>query len=67
VGDIGSQAAGLGQYAQAANILAGHSLIEAASFYMRHHANQVGARIMADAVEDFWQAKSGLCRAHLLG
>jgi hypothetical protein len=27
------------EYAQAAKILAGHSLIEAASFYMRHHAN----------------------------
>ena len=28
------------EYAQAARILAGHSLIEAAGFYMRHHANR---------------------------
>ena len=45
------------EYAQAARILAGHSLIEAASFYMRQHANQVAARMVADAVEDFRQAK----------
>ena len=47
------------EYAQAAKMLAGHSLIEAASFYMRHHANRVAARMVANAVEDFWQAKSG--------
>ena len=29
------------EYAQAARILAGHSLIDAASFYMRHHANKL--------------------------
>jgi integrase len=51
------------EYAQAAKILAGHSLIEAASFYMRHHANQVAARMVADAVEDFWQAKGGAGRS----
>ena len=51
------------EYAQAAKILAGHSLIEAASFYMRHHANRVAARMVADAVEDFRQAKSGAGRS----
>ena len=51
------------EYAQAARILAGHSLIEAASFYMRHHANQVAARMVADAVEDFRQAKSAAGRS----
>jgi hypothetical protein len=51
------------EYAQAAKILAGHSLTEAASFYMRHHANQVGARMVADAVEGFWQVKSGAGRS----
>ncbi len=51
------------EYAQAAKILAGHSLIEAASFYMRHHADQVVPRMVADAVEDFCQAKSGAGRS----
>ena len=51
------------EYAQAVKILAGHSLIDSASFYMRHHANQVAARMVADAVEDFWQAKSGAGRS----
>ena len=46
------------EYAQATKILAGHSLIEAASFYMRHRANGVAPRMVADAVEDFRQAKS---------
>ena len=45
------------EYAQAARILAGHSLIEAASFYMRHHANGVTGRLVAEAIEDFWYAK----------
>ena len=47
------------EYAQAARILAGHSLIEAASFYMRCHANQVAARMVADAVETFGKRKAG--------
>ena len=51
------------EYAQTAKILAGHSLIEAASFYMRHHADQVVPRMVADAVADFRQAKSGAGRS----
>ena len=45
------------EYAQAAKTLAGHSLVDAVSFYMRHHGNGVSGRVVADAVYDFRQAK----------
>ena len=51
------------EYAQAAKTLAGHSLIDAVNFYMRHHANGVAGRIVSDAIEDFRQAKSGAGRS----
>ena len=47
------------EYAQAAKTLAGHSLLEAANFYMRHHANGVAGRLVAEAIKDFWYAKKG--------
>ena len=47
------------EYAQAARTLAGHSLLDAANFYMRHHANGVAGRMVSDAIEDFRQAKRG--------
>ena len=45
------------EYAQAARILAGHSLIEAANFYIRHHVGGVTGRLVAEAAQDFWHAK----------
>ncbi len=45
------------EYAQAAKTLAGHSLIDAAGFYMRHHGSGVTGRLVADAVQDFRNAK----------
>ncbi len=47
------------EYAQAAKTLAGHSLLDAANFFMRHHANGVAGRMVSDAIEDFRQAKRG--------
>ena len=47
------------EYAQAAKTLAGHSLLDAANFYMRYHANGVAGRMVSDAIEDFRQAKRG--------
>jgi integrase len=51
------------EYAQAVKLLAGHSLVEAAGFYMRHHANGVAPRMVADAVEDFRRAKGAAGRS----
>jgi integrase len=51
------------EYAQAAKALAGHSLMDAANFYMRHQANGVTGRMVSDAIEDFRQAKSGAGRS----
>jgi integrase len=51
------------EYAQAAKTLAGHSLLDAVNFYMRHHANGVAGRMISDAVEDFRQAKRGAGRS----
>jgi integrase len=45
------------EYAQAAKTLAGHSLSDAASFYMLHHGSGISGRLVADAVHDFRQAK----------
>jgi hypothetical protein len=51
------------EYAQAARTLAGHSLLDAANFYMRHHDNGVAGRMVSDAIEDFRQAKRGAGRS----
>ena len=51
------------EYAQAAKTLAGHSLLDAANFYMRHHANGVAGRMASEAIEDFRQAKRGAGRS----
>jgi integrase len=51
------------EYAQAAKTLAGHSLLDAANFYMRYHANGVAGRMVSDAIEDFRQAKKGAGRS----
>jgi hypothetical protein len=45
------------EYAQATKTLAGHSLLDAVNFYMRHGVNGVSGRMVADAVGDFRQAK----------
>ena len=51
------------EYAQAARTLAGHSLLEAVNFYMRHGVNGVSGRMVSDAVTDFWQAKKASGRS----
>ena len=51
------------EYAQAAKTLAGHSLLDAANFFMRHHANGVDGRLVSEAIEDFRQAKRGAGRS----
>jgi integrase len=51
------------EYAQAARTLAGHSLLDAVNFYMRHGVNGVSGRMVSDAVTDFRQAKSGAGRS----
>jgi integrase len=45
------------EYAQAAKTLAGHSLLDAVGFYMRHHGSGVTGHLVADAVKDFRQTK----------
>ena len=40
------------EYAQAAKTLAGHSLLDAVDFYMRHRANGIAGRMEADAIEE---------------
>jgi integrase len=51
------------EYAQAAKTLAGHSLIDAANFFMSHHGSSVIGRMVADAANDFQQAKNGAGRS----
>jgi hypothetical protein len=51
------------EYAQPAKTLAGHSLLDAANFYMRHHANGVAGRMVSEATEYFRQVKSGAGRS----
>jgi site-specific recombinase XerD len=45
------------EYAQATKTLAGHSLLDAVNFYMRHGVNGVSGRMVLDAVHDFRHAK----------
>ena len=45
------------EYAQATKKLAGHSLLDAVNFYMRHGVNGVSGRMVTDAIDDFRQAK----------
>lgn len=45
------------EYAEAHKLLKGHPLVEAARFYMRHHGRGISGKLVADAVEDFRQAK----------
>jgi integrase len=40
-----------------------HSLLDAASFYMLHHGNGITGRLLADAVQDFSQAKKSMGRS----
>ena len=45
------------EYTEARRILGGHPLTEAARFFMRHHGRGISGKLVADAVEDFRQAK----------
>jgi integrase len=53
------------EYAQARKILDGHSLTEAAKFYMKHHGRGVTAKSVADAVSEFLNAKRAEGRSEL--
>ena len=41
------------EYAEAKKLLGGHSLIEAAGFYVRHHGHGIAAKSVAEAVIEF--------------
>ena len=45
------------EYAQAREILDGHSLVDAARFYMRHHGRGVIGKPVAEAVASFIESK----------
>jgi integrase len=51
------------EYAEANKRLAGQSLLEAVNFYLRHRANGTTGQIVADAVEEFRQAKKAAGRS----
>jgi integrase len=52
------------EYAQAAKVLEpGHGLTDAANFYMLHHGRGITGRLLADAVQDFQQAKKSVGRS----
>lgn len=46
------------EYADAKIILAGHSLTEAANFYMRHHGRNIHPKLVAEAVAEMIAAKT---------
>lgn len=51
------------EYAEARKVLKGYSLLEAARFYMKHHGQGITGRLVADAFEDFKQAKADAKRS----
>jgi hypothetical protein len=53
------------EYAQARKALDGHSLLDAAKFYMRHHGRGVTAKPLAEAVATFINAKHAEGRSEL--
>ena len=60
--DIPLDAAAI-EYAEARKILKGHSLIESARFYMRHHGQGITGRLVLDAYEDFKKSKTDAKRS----
>jgi integrase len=53
------------EYAEAKKLLGGHSLVEAARFYMRHHGKGIAAKPVAEAVTEFRQSKADAGRSDL--
>ena len=53
------------EYAQARQILDGHSLVDAARFYMRHHGRGVIGKPVAEAVASFIESKRNEGRSEL--
>jgi hypothetical protein len=53
------------EFAAAHRVLEGHSLLEAAKFYMRHHGRGVQAKPVADAASTFISAKHAEGRSEL--
>lgn len=53
------------EYAQAREILDGHSLVDAARFYMRHHGRGVIGKPVAEAVASFIESKRNEGRSEL--
>ena len=53
------------EYAEARKILGGFSLTEAARFFMKHHGKGIASKSVADAAEEFRQAKEIAGRSEL--
>ena len=53
------------EYAEAKKLLGGHSLIEAARIYMRHHGRGIAAKPVPEATIDFRQSKADAGRSEL--
>ena len=53
------------EYTQARQILDGHSLVDAARFYMRHHGRDVIGKPVAEAVASFVESKRNEGRSEL--
>lgn len=53
------------EYAEAKKLLGGHSLIEAARIYMRHHGQGIAAKPVPEATIDFRQSKADAGRSEL--
>ena len=51
------------EYSEARKILDGHSLADAARFFMRHHGRGLEGKLVADAVEAFRAEKRAEGRA----
>jgi integrase len=55
------------EYAEARKILGGHSLVDAARFFMRHHGHGIAAKLLPEAVDEMIAEKkrSGLSQLYL--
>jgi hypothetical protein len=53
------------EFAAAYRVLGGHSLLEAAKLYMRHHGRGVTAKLVAEAVAEFIETERAESRSEL--
>jgi len=51
------------EYSEAKKVLKSHSLIDAARFYMRHHAQGITGKLVSDAYEEFKKSKTDANRS----